>query len=521
MPIQFYSKQGQNPNATAPAVQPTSPMPSPGQQQAVGQDMAKIPRSTDNTVPQVFSAPDTSPKGFLESHPWLKKGVDLAGMGAQFMKGATMNVIAKPLVSMRAGITGDFSTQDLPIVGKVSPYTTPEDTVPLVLQKMGGQKVSQEQNDLGRTRANEQLKEGLLTSGTAALETSGIPSKVLNTGLEAVKKVPGGEKLVENLAEGAGKMSEQLYTKALKPVLSKINQGFAAKAKELGVWGTQNNIIKKTAAGMTAAWDEIGTAIEANKDKLVNIDNIVAKVDKVKAQFMDAAGSIPSKTGEEIVARLDEFTKGIMKHADEAGNVTVEKLNSIKRATEAANKSIFGKRFVDLNPVQTGEKLGIGAMIDSIGEVAPDLAEANRKYHLNRLVNDVADRAAGVGARKNFLNPITWFGALTSAASSDAKVMALAGLSQLAGTTLWRTALAKGAKGVEDMLIKGAGVATDKAAQFAAPVFNVMRGLQQGQVEQRESRDSFMAQPSPTSQFEGMQGTQQSHLNPQDIEGLR
>lgn len=102
MPIQFYNKKEQNPQATAPAVQPASPMPTQGQQRAVGQDMAKVSQSSSNNVPQIFDAPDTSPTGWLDSHPWLKKGLEATG---DFAKS-----IVKPVI--RTGITGAAAVQD-------------------------------------------------------------------------------------------------------------------------------------------------------------------------------------------------------------------------------------------------------------------------------------------------------------------------------------------------------------------------------------------------------------------------
>lgn len=421
---------------------------------------------------------------FAEKYPKLAFAADWGGeflKGAgQMFAGATLGTAGRVGASLKAGLTGDFSGVEMPIVGHRNPLVAKDDAM---LSAAAGEEVTTEQI----AKSKEGNVASLSETAMMPLETVGGPAMKGGTGLvgdvlAVAKKNPRMKQAIDYVATGVGKLSGDMYAKALKPTMGPLKQRVVEKAKELGISGTTGGILRKLKAGMEKYGGEVESYLEKNRDKTTHIDALLAKIDEVKAELM----STDVQTGEKfassveadpIIAKLDDFTQRAARLADKDGNVKLGDLIDFKRGVKAAETpSTRGRILADMPGVQRGKEMFLQAVRNVTAELDPALAAANAAYHKHRLVFDAMNRTSMVASRNNGIGLISWMlGAGSAAAGNHAEGFNLMAASELLRSPLWRTAVGAGAAGVERLLVNGAGFDLPRARKIAVPLLNMFR----------------------------------------------
>lgn len=499
------SPQATSSQATLPATPPQS---------GLRPYVPPVTPTATSGLPGLGQAKDTSPSGWAAKHPWLsgaEKFVEsvpskLAG-AASFLGRNTAQLLAKPLVSVKAGLTGDYSPQNIPVAGKVTPFETPTSPASEYIGKSAGQPVTPEEVTAVKKKGSEMLGEAAKTDVGAYLE-QGMPGAGELAGKAwrvAGELAPEATALAEKAGAAALKktagafkwISQKSYAQATKALLGKETaQKVSAKVAERAPVGTTGSLIRQAEKSM-AKFDKIlSQEVKGplGKEK-INIDDVMNRADVGRA----APETVISSTGLNKQASMDAARQRLFSVADKDGNISMEKLQAIKQRWGNDIKPLFKKNPSDLTADQQADMDLYFAMRDAIAEKSPKLAAANAEYHYAKLVYDTLKRKETLELRHNWTSLIGNVYASHMIASGNL-VGGIASLvvDKFLGGTLGRTLVGKGAKAVADVLTGKLNVAPEAIQYISSAVYNeLMTREQEGKKLQRSDMMNLKPKTTP------------------------
>lgn len=533
MPISWYKDQQKT--------EPTTQAPMMDAQNAATTQAQDLKPSS---MPSISNAKNTSPAGFAESHPWLNKGIDAASgvsekyflqplaKAASFALGSTARLAAKPMVSLAAGITGDFSPKNIPMAGEVTPFESPENPASTYIAE--GEKLAPEVAKSVKEKGSSMLKEAAIDTAGAYLE-QGAPGMgtVLKKGFGAVEKIPGASKLIEPVAEGVAKagkivkdkaadtlgwISQKSYAQALKPLMSKeIAQNVSKKVSEAMPVGTKAQIKKQA----TTVMDDYGKFIEAEMktpvgDLPINVDEVVSASDEAMGKLSTSLSNTGVARGE---AR-DKIRQRLLERADANGTMSLREMNETARQFGNDIKPLFKKNPTDLSVAEQADLDLYYGMRDAVAAKSPKIAAEKAKYHLAKIMHDAVTRSEALELRQNWTGLIGNVQAAQQFAKGDiTKGMLTLLADKLTASTLSRTMTGRTAKGLQQAIQQSTGIAPAMAAWVAPKLLNFLQTEERGTMGRPEAPTENAPMPNPLDEYEGF-GSEQPSGNLNDYEGF-
>lgn len=301
--------------------------------------------------------------------------------GMNLLAGSSAQLIAKPVVSIRAGLTNDYKPVNVPIAGPVRPFENPLSPASQYIAQGAGQTSSPEEVAAAKKIANSNLLEaGGDTLGalleTASLGTYGAAKKPLTA------------------------MAEKLYQSALKPTADALAKDVVQTGLKERVWLTKGGV-EKAAQKIDLLESQIGDAIQAAKDQGITISTKGIKefVDPIRSWFNTVDVNASKAAQKYIDTTVKDFTK---KYGKE---IPIEAAQELKVNTMRYLRNAYGELS---NVGKETQKQMARFLKEGIAEKAPVVDTVNKRlkdlYALDQSLEGAAKRIGnlnllGLGAK--------------------------------------------------------------------------------------------------------------------------
>jgi len=290
--------------------------------------------------------------------PLVRKAVSMpevrqaAAEVPKMVAGSTAQLVAKPFVSLRAGLTGDYAPVEVPVAGSVRPYENPLSPASQYIAQGAGKKASPEEVAAARKIGLSNLGEAAGTVAGAALETATLGA--------------GG-----SLKRPLTRVAERLYQSALKPSAEAIEQGVVKTGLAERVWLTKGGV-EKAASKIDELEGALGKVIDAAKEQGLKVPTSGLRefVDPIRKWYetVDVAGS---KAAQKYI---DDTLKGFTKKY--GANVPIEKAQELKVNTMRLLRNSYG----ELSNVQKETQKQVARFLkEGIVEKAPAVGDINAR----------------------------------------------------------------------------------------------------------------------------------------------
>lgn len=439
---------------------------------------AIMPKSSS---PIIVPKGDTSPEGFMASHPWLKKWATGAKESLGRMAQGPIGV-GKSLLK-----TGEVGAEMLGKATGIEPVMTEEfkkDIEPEgALQKIGALAGSVAQTAIApgsiapkaaieAKMAYSGLKEGLMGYAQTGDVGSGVLAGSLGAALPGVGEIaPKAQKAIKEGTEKAlGWISQKSYAQALKPLLSKeLGQKVSQKVSELAPIGTKGGLRRMAQRVMGEFETTLNKVMKTEKGDIpINVDEVLQKTEGYLEPM--ARGEVISTTGQNQLQKFDELRQNLANLADRNGFMPVKKMQSTVMQLGKDIKKLFKRDPATLTPAEQADINLYFGMRDAIAEKFPEVAEANAKYHIAKIIDDSIKRTEGIELRQNWTGLIGNIYAVEELAKGKiGKAVGALVLDKVFGGTLARTALGAGAKGLQRSIQKSLNI-PEYMAKFVTPL---------------------------------------------------
>lgn len=289
---------------------------------------------------------------------------------ASLVAGSTAQLLAKPAVSLYAGVTGDFRPKDIPVAGPVRPYENPlSPASQYVTQAM--KKSSPEEVSAAKTIAQHNLGEAAGTTLGTALELGSFGA---------------GGALNKAIKKPLTKVAEKLYQSALKPTEEAIKAGVLKTGLAERVWLTKGGV--EAAANkiddLEAALGKVIDEGQANGAK-ISTAGLKEFVAPIRGWFE----TVDVKASKEAQKYIDTTLRNFEKRYGK--NIPIEEAQKLKVNTMRLLRNSYG----ELSNVNRETQKNIARFLkEGIVEKAPEAGQINSRLKNLYALDQSLDKAS-------------------------------------------------------------------------------------------------------------------------------